>query len=402
MSSYPSSRPQDRNAFEVAIICALSLEAGAMIALFDEFWEHDAQYTKAHGDTNSYTIGRIGSHHVVLVHLSHMGKGSAANVAANLRSSFPQIRLNLLVGICGGVPFTNDTNDGRHEIILGDVVISTYIVQTDFGRQYSDSLIRKNTPLDNLGRPSPEINAFLSNLQVRSVQTKLEAHTRTHLMTVLATEDFQSAYPGVHDDNLYESIYRHKHQDTQACAICAKSMYPEDSICRSALSLPCAELGCDASRLIPRCRIEDKINKGSDPHSPMVHFGAIASGDQVLKSAQHRDRIARQENVIAFEMEGAMLWESIPTIVVKGMWYDFKNAPLKVIAYHERHPEKPPLPEFFARWASSHTTPATTPAGSPGAQPTDTPVSASDDLYGTTPVASPGHLAGWPASWLAS
>jgi hypothetical protein len=51
----------------------------------------------------------------------------------------------------------------------------------------------------------------------------------------------------------------------------------------------------------------------------MIYFGALASGDQVVKSAQHRDCIAEQENVIAFEMEGAGLWGTIPTIAVKGV-----------------------------------------------------------------------------------
>lgn len=83
MSSHAYSRPRDRNAFEVAIVCALSLEADAMIALFDDLWEREEQYEKADGDTNSYTIGRLGSHDVLLVHMSRIGKGSAANVAAN-------------------------------------------------------------------------------------------------------------------------------------------------------------------------------------------------------------------------------------------------------------------------------------------------------------------------------
>ena len=47
----------------------------------------------------------------------------------------------------------------------------------------------------------------------------------------------------------------------------------------------------------------------------------MVSGDQVIKSAKHRDHIAKQENVIAFEVEGAELWETIPTIVVKGVSY---------------------------------------------------------------------------------
>jgi hypothetical protein len=54
-------------------------------------------------------------------------------------------------------------------------------------------------------------------------------------------------------------------------------------------------------------------------YNPAIHFGGLASGDQVIKSALHRDRIAIQEDVIGFEMEGAGLWDTIPTIVVKGV-----------------------------------------------------------------------------------
>ncbi|KAF7125450.1 hypothetical protein CNMCM5793_001628 [Aspergillus hiratsukae] len=175
------SRPRDRNAFEVAIICALTVEADAVITLFDDFWERDEQYEKVNGDANSYTIGRLGQHHVVLVHMYRMGKVPAANVAANLRSSFPRIRLGVLVGICGGVPFIDG---GKAEIILGDIVISTQIVPTDFGRQYSDSFVRKDTSEDNLGKPSPEIGGFLMSLQNRAAQIKLEDHIRSNLVTI--------------------------------------------------------------------------------------------------------------------------------------------------------------------------------------------------------------------------
>ncbi|EAW17152.1 5'-methylthioadenosine/S-adenosylhomocysteine nucleosidase family protein [Aspergillus fischeri NRRL 181] len=185
MSSDTHNRTRDCTAFEVAIICALSLEADAMMALFDHFWEQEQQhYEKSDGDTNSYTIGRLGQHHVVLVHMSHMGKASAANVAANLRSSFPHIRLALLVGICGGVPFVDG---GKEEITLGDIVISTQIVQSDFGRQYSDTFIRKNTAQDNLSRQNQDIGAFISSLQTK-VAT-LEEQIRTNTVTLFNAEN---------------------------------------------------------------------------------------------------------------------------------------------------------------------------------------------------------------------
>jgi hypothetical protein len=45
------------------------------------------------------------------------------------------------------VPPDNKTDS---EILLGDVIISTGVVQFDFGRQFSSQIIRKVTLQDNL------------------------------------------------------------------------------------------------------------------------------------------------------------------------------------------------------------------------------------------------------------
>jgi nucleoside phosphorylase len=42
-----------------------------------------------------------------------------------------------------------------------------------------------------------------------------------------------------------------------------------------------------------------------------VHFGLVASGDKVVRSGGDRDDIARRDGVIAFEMEGAGMWEEL-------------------------------------------------------------------------------------------
>jgi hypothetical protein len=62
------SQPLDRNAFQIAIICALPVESDAVEAFFDEFWEEDNTYGKAAGDSTAYTTGRIGRHNVVLAY----------------------------------------------------------------------------------------------------------------------------------------------------------------------------------------------------------------------------------------------------------------------------------------------------------------------------------------------
>ncbi|KAL6692963.1 hypothetical protein J3F84DRAFT_381203 [Trichoderma pleuroticola] len=38
-----------------------------------------------------------------------------------------------------------------------------------------------------------------------------------------------------------------------------------------------------------------------------------------MKSGEHRDRIARQRDIIAFEMEGAGIWDEVPYVIVKGV-----------------------------------------------------------------------------------
>jgi nucleoside phosphorylase len=87
-----------------------------------------------------------------------MGKGSAASIAATLQCSFRRIKLALIVRICGGVPIRTD----GEEILLGDVIISTEIVQDVFGRQLQDRFIRKHTLEDYLRQADPTQKPGLS------------------------------------------------------------------------------------------------------------------------------------------------------------------------------------------------------------------------------------------------
>ena len=222
------SQPKDRDGFEIAIICALQSEADAVEALFDEYWDEDGdQYGKAPGDTNAYTTGAIGRHNVVLAHMPGMGKGSAASVASSFRSSFGRIKLALAVGVCGGVPILAN----GEEILLGDVIISTGIIQYEFGRQLPDRFVRKDALQDNLGRPNTEIRTFLSKLSGLRGRKRLGSNTFSFLQEVCKRADFQNArYPGEVNDKLYERTYRHKHRDLSTCTICTKFEMKEDKV----------------------------------------------------------------------------------------------------------------------------------------------------------------------------
>lgn len=315
-------RPQRRSDFEVALICALRVEFDAVEALFDEYYEDDFSFGKSAGDPNAYTVGRITNHHVVLAFMPGMGKANSASLAASFRASFSGIKVGLVVGICGGVPVPRGIDD-ETEIILGDVIISTGLVQFDFGRRYLDKVVRKNTLEDNLGRPNREIRAFLAKLSGARSRRILKGKTSSYLAELCAKSGLhQYQYPGAENDMLYHPEYRHKHQDTQVCNICAACRGLNDEVCSGAMESSCQELHCQDAELITRARVENAKNANlidSEEAQPLVHFGLIASGDLVMKSGYHRDRIASQEKVIAFEMEGAGVWDIFPTVVIKGV-----------------------------------------------------------------------------------
>ena len=313
------SPPRDRNGFETAIICALKIEADAVEASFDKYWDDDGDpYGRAPGDTNSYTTGVIGRRNVVLAFMPGMGKGSAASVAASIRSSFGGIKIALLVGVCAGVP--NDSDD-EHQMLLGDVVISKGLVQYDFGRQIDGGFKRKTDVEGNLGRPNQEIRSLLAKLESARGRKRLQDKTFGFLADLIQKTSVQ--YPGAVEDKLYKSSYRHLHHDFLTCTTCARCEEEDAPACEVALKSSCSELNCDENMLVRRGRLDRalevvSLGKAAE-QKPVIHYGLIASGDAVMKSGKHRDKIAAEGKVIAFEMEGAGVCDNLPSVVIKGV-----------------------------------------------------------------------------------
>lgn len=302
--------PRTRREFKVAIICALQLETENVRSVFDLCWEDEGkQYGKIAGDPNSYTTGMIGKHNVVLAHMPGMGSTSAAAVAAGLRTSFLAIQLALVVGICGVVPINPKT---QQNIVLGDVVVSTAVVQYDFGKQYPGGFQIKKEIEDSLGRQSPEIRAFLQMLEVRHNRQRVS----TNIQQLLQDPKFQAEVPtakylGADQDRLYEASYVHQHRSGVKCDKC-NNIEP----CPKG----CDDIGCGGERLILRSRhsLPKTIELASHPDgAPFIHFGLFGSANTVMKSALDRDRLAETDKIIAFEMEGAGVWDQHPTVVIK-------------------------------------------------------------------------------------
>jgi hypothetical protein len=77
-------------------------------------------------DDNSYILGRIGMHNVVIAFpgAGSYGTSAAAQTATNMIRTFHNIRFGLMVGLGGGAPKPPHHEDPRKDIRLGDVVIS--------------------------------------------------------------------------------------------------------------------------------------------------------------------------------------------------------------------------------------------------------------------------------------
>lgn len=304
-------QPATRSDFEVAIICTLPLMAEPIHNLLDEYNdEENNPYGKQTGDPNIYTTGRMGRHHVVLVYMSNMGKVSAASVATSLSISFNCIKLALIVGTCGAVPFPHEGS----EIILGDVIISKAVVEYDYGRQYSDKFERKTDVTDILGRPNQEIRSVLSKLETHRYGEQLRRKISQYLAHLQKQPRAKATYPGVIKDRLFKASYRHMHHQRGSVphCVCDESTSNSSSVCEETIDADCESLECEGY-LVQRRRLQSSMPE------PLAHIGMIASGSTVMESARHRDTIAKAESVIAFEMEGAGAWDSLPCVIIKGV-----------------------------------------------------------------------------------
>ena len=270
-----------RDAYSVGIICALAKEKAAAEAMLDE--EHP-RLPPASGDENDYTFGKIGVHGVVIACLpGDMGTTSASAVAVHMMRSFP-IKIGLMVGICGGV-WSED-----QDVRLGDVVVSKPtgqhggVVQWDFGKvEDGGGFCRKGT----LNKPPRPLRSAVTGLEAQHIM--VGHNLQEHL------DKMASKYPrmaksygrqGSAEDQLFEASYGH----VKGNSTCAQ---------------------CD------RGRVQLRPERGDE--QPEIHYGNIASGNSVVKDGPTRDRIARQEEILCFEMEAAGLMDTFPCVVIRGV-----------------------------------------------------------------------------------
>lgn len=267
-------------------ICPLEIEQTAAIKMLDERHEPLEQ---ERADYNTYTLGSIGHHNVVIAGLHQPGNSSATSVVTQIRNTFSDINCVLLVGIGGGVPVK--TNSGI--IRLGDVVVSKPageypgVVQYDHGK--AEVGVFKRT-----GALPPPPAVLLHAAQDFAVNRTLTDEAMDPLTTSLSRissdrrlRSFQ--FPGRMNDFLYQSGYVH---------LGAGEL--------------CSECNCDSRERI-------KHDYGVDEAYVQVHRGIIASGELVIKDAMKRDQLAAQYGILCFETEAAGVLADMPCLVIRGV-----------------------------------------------------------------------------------
>jgi nucleoside phosphorylase len=273
----PKRRRLCREDYTVGWVCALPIELAAAQAMLDD--EHEDLDHDIH-NTNIYTLGRIGEHNVVIACLpaGQTGTNSATAVAVQLKSTFPSLRFGLMVGIGGGVP------SEEADIRLGDVVVSQPyaehggVVQYDFGKAVKDGFKRTGC----LNTPPTILLTAVADLRANHIRGKSRLLEYASKLDQLPAFSHDKAGP----DILYEADYNHVGGGT--CEQCSREKVVKRSL-----------------------RDGDQIS---------IHYGTIASGNQVIRDGLTRNEVsAKLGGVLCFEMEAAGLMNSFSCLVIRGI-----------------------------------------------------------------------------------
>lgn len=273
--------------YTVAWICAIGTELVAAKQFLDEV--HDDADQLSANDDNTYILGKIGKHNIVIAALPHNQYGlvSAALVARDMAHSFLNLRFALMVGIGGGAP------SHRHDIRLGDIVVSSPassmggVLQYDFGKTIQDQSFEITGHLNQSPQCLLRAIPFLK-AEHESDGTGID----TKVARVLKEKPrlrAEYAKPDSSTDRLFTSAYKHAGDRDQKC-----------------------DAACDETKLVVR-------SARSGQEEPVVHFGLIASANQLMKDASVRDRLSSEKDVLCFEMEAAGLMNHFPCLVIRGI-----------------------------------------------------------------------------------
>ncbi|KAL7904631.1 hypothetical protein GGI35DRAFT_484383 [Trichoderma velutinum] len=265
--------------YTIGWVCALPNEQAAALFMLDERHE---DLDNPSNDQNAYTLGSIGKHKVVIAGLpkGRYGNSSSATVATRMISTFPNIRVGLMVGIGGGIP---------EKTRLGDVVISCPsgtepgVIQWDMGKAEQGGQFKRT---GSLAPPPTALLTALGKFEADQITSRAKMLDYLNGLKSMPTVPRSFLKSDSLKDVLFDSNFAHVEGED-----CSR---------------------CDEKMLVQRKIREDDM---------VIHCGLIASGNQVIKDAILRDKLHQMfdKNLLCVEMEAAGLMNDFPCIVIRGI-----------------------------------------------------------------------------------
>jgi nucleoside phosphorylase len=271
-----------RDEFTVGWVCALPVEVAAAKATFDRIITEPLPPKPAE-DTNTYVLGILDGHYVVLAHppSGTYGSTTVSNVVALLHASFGKLRFTLLVGIGGGIPGT------KEDIRLGDVVVSRPIEDRP-GLLQHDSAATGKDMMHGVMTDEPSILLITAKSKTETAGYFQESRVPLYIARAVQEDPETFAYPGPEQDTLFRRDYNHvPTSEPETCEL------------------------CDPGQICHRIPRENQF--------PVVHYGLVIASRQQIRHGTTRDKLAEEQEALCLETEAAGLEDLASCLVIRGV-----------------------------------------------------------------------------------
>lgn len=274
-------------AYTVGWVCARpESELVAAIRMLDQ--RHRSTYHENKDAENVYVYGEINGYNIVIGCLGPAQRISTKTLIQEMKRSFPNMKMYVLVGIGSGVP-----QDPIHEndVRLGDIVVGWAKHAGIPAILDWESAERSNrhevSPLGTTELQNSQLTSAMYNIIAKREMKELRLHGNLERMLIMS----QFKYPGSKKDLLFDKHFIHT----------------SDSRVQSS---PCEQ--CDDSGLIYR--------KPRSNHDPRLHLGTVLSGSPTIADAYKRDALSREYyNAICFDTEATGVSEDTHLVVIRGI-----------------------------------------------------------------------------------
>lgn len=283
---------KSRDDYTVGWICALPEEQRAAFVMLDE---RHADIRTAVYDHNTYNLGSIGRHNVVIASPPYGRHNSSSPELVGYRmiESFPRIKFGLMVGIGSGVP---------SKVRLGDVVVSTPTGYFPGAVQWA-MVGKESGSFRRLGSLNNPPNLLLTTL------TKLMADPETGDNMLEHLEEIREKWPNAPIPNysrpksLKDVVFKSQYLHVEMTRAYDEEGDEEDEQDECKF--------CDKNMVVKR-----------EPWGERVHYGLIASGNEIIRDATLREQINKDFGGQIYCIDnntGAQLMNSLPSIVIRGI-----------------------------------------------------------------------------------